>query len=572
MFRNSRHNTPAQPALLDHSPHHRFFAVAIELDALMDSMTMLRGMTAHGKMYPGFTSDEITRFPSFDMDGSEWKLPAPYTFEDLLRRAIDEKGYFNRVRPYDFAERDITFLRRKNVDITIYVPDHWKHYEQEIIQWANRYFPPQAHEPQVKIHASDLGDVISSPDVWVARSPALARSLTRENRPFILFDGKENAHVKNGIRAIRWDQVGYALRHGEHIFSRDDEPIHEASPSVSQQEKIPPTQNIWSSQPYISPDQTPAALWVGDQKISLRRVLDNPDARLRWTPSNGRTVGKPLGEKQKKNALTSVGIDLKEIGRKGHLIERLAADRLHDSLRNPQWAKVIHEREQGMRRALDDLENELGIHPVTGAKKQTKYKTRNHAPTPHLTDRVEVGSDKGEIQLHLRVSDYIHLMTNHWDKLQRENFPAVSSQRAGVMAEVITVLMLQQEGWKVYAPRNRSAPHGKVDSLQDYTRVQIQWFTDTNPQRLRSAEIDCLALGPDNQLYVIEVKVSSQQGLSALQNELRNHLAHDGAILNPDVRGLDSRTPLLHPRHRVLVFDREGIMKAAKTTPERSLA
>lgn len=517
-------------------------------------------------MYDGFTSDEITRFPSFAMDRSvEWRLPEP--FETFFKRAVTEKRFFDRVRPYDFAERDMTFLRRKDTNVILYVPRLWENYHDEIQKWANKFFSASPSERPISIEHSSPANVTANPHVWVARSTELARHLTRNDRPFILFDGKENQRIRSGIRAIRWDQVGYGLRHAEAIYA--SEVAHRRATNVpTAKEKIPPTSDIWGGHPYIPPDQTQATIWVGDQRLSLQLVHDFPDARLRYTPEAGPKEGQPLTPRQKVHALRAIKIDLAELERKGKLLVDMSSARLDQFLHDPRWSSVVHERELEMRRALEDLERELAIDPVSGnAKKIKPPRSESLAPTAHITDRLEVGNPLIDIELELNVSDYLHLAAKNWEILQRENLKGNKSNRAGTFAEVMTVLMLQQEGWKVLIPRDRvTQSNGKPHSLQDFTRIKVRWSAHEGQKKPFETEVDCLALGPDNKFYVIEVKVSSQTKLSRSQQALREHLSQGGSIVNPDVRGVDARTPLIYPRYRVLTFDGINLETAVSST------
>ena len=83
MAKRTRQRIQNVPVRRPNSP----FRIDIELDAVVDYMTMLRGFSAHGEFYDGFVSDQLTRFPSFD--GSDWQelLPEGITFESFVSDA-----------------------------------------------------------------------------------------------------------------------------------------------------------------------------------------------------------------------------------------------------------------------------------------------------------------------------------------------------------------------------------------------------------------------------------------------------------------------------------------------------
>ena len=513
------------------------FTIVIELDAVMDSMTMLRGMTAHGRMYDTFTSDEITRFPSFDTSsGTEWKLPEPFaTFFD---KAVNQHDYFSRVRPYDFAKREIIFLQRKGVQLIFHVPSHMEKHKTEIESWSNRLFPKTNSVEPIKFTYGDPSEIKVDPNIWLVRSPGFAKFLKAKKQPFILFDGKENARIRSGVRVVRWDQAGYALRLAEDIF-RGDHPVagsHKSTKPVKG-EQIPPTEDIWGGHIYFPPDVSRAVVWVGDQIESLEHVKSNPDKRLLYGNDAGEKAGRPLEPSQKRNALAAISADLRELERKQKVLELAAATRTELILARPKWARFILNRDFDMNVALRDIKPEVEIEPST-----------------HITDRLEVGNTDPEIPLQLTVPDYLHLAGENWDALQKEELKGDGKNRAGAVAEMMTVLMLKQEGWKVFLPRQDV--NGRPGSLQNFTRVKIDWIPQHGPQKVRETEVDCLAQAPNGQYYILEVKVSSQTRLSKEQRALKDHLDNGGAILNPNCVGIDKRTPKIYPRHRVITFDR----------------
>lgn len=551
--------------------------IFIELDAVRDSLTMLRGFLSNGKIFPDFTSQEITRFPTFDTRGKhEWRLPHNMSFHRFLDIAIDQHHFLSRVRPYDFAQRDLTYLRGEGVKLVIYVPPHQEKHLHGLREWAEKYFPAAKKAPPVGIMFGDIENVGTESGIWVARSPEVAASLANRNQPYILIDGKENAHVTTGYRAMRWDQAGYLLRHRHVMLSGEmaNNPVT-AYYSDIEHETLQSDQDIWVGSRIIPPSANPAALWIGDQMESIRSALSDTEKRLRYDRKGKEVIGQPLSKEQKGRAIAALLEDMAELDRKKQVIDTQFESIKSALLNQPKWTASITLREARMQPRLREIELEFGIDSITGTTRKGATQTYSRKGTPengsNITELLKASRTSRDVFLPKPPSDFITLFAQNWEDVTASPFVKEASGIAGELAEMYAVLLLRSEGWKVLRPRNpteSSVPH----SLQEYTRVKVQWYPKIDPDHLLEAEVDCIAIMPSTdqktmitstadkngkqKFYIFEVKLTSATALSRMQNQLKQHIDDGGSILNPDCVGIPKRLHEIYPEYRVITFDR----------------
>jgi|GEM_PF-6667484 hypothetical protein len=557
--RNRNRNKPASNSAQN-------FRIDIELDAVVDYMTMLRGFTAHGEFFDDFVSDQLTRFPAFD--GSDWEnlLPNGQTFETFLNDAIrgnspTGKKLFDRVRPYDFAYRDLTYLRRNGAQVVIHVPDRFESNIDEIQKWVKKYFPPNSHFKPVRVVALGKEPARKPSDVWVVRSPKSAIELREAGQAFILIDGKENAHIDNVNRVIRWDQAGFLLRHAQlikHLRDTQQDTRKQKQPIFGPIH--PPHRDIFQGQPIQLLLADDALLWIGQQLKSIDIAINNPTSALRFGRKSTETRKQFSGALAKK-IRPILEIDRQEVERKARFLTSEIDHKMDQIFTNPDWTSILRTREEQMALVLADLENELRIDPVTGGETNRRRPNLARSTTSEsLGDRLLSGDPRIPIILNLNGAEIIHLFSRHWNDVVAQIDETDPASIAGHVAEITIALSLKEGKWKlldVNQKANGLDSPSIIDSLrtgiQRYVlrnngeptlskrRIDLNWH-DLGTGELRTAEVDFVARGPGNNIVIGEVKLSVGKPLSDLQVELREHIVNGGRIINPGFPGVRGKT------------------------------
>ncbi len=556
---NKGSNQPSVKATLN-------FRIDIELDAVVDYMTMLRGFSAHGDFYEGFVSDQLTRFPDFS--GLDWEdlLPHGETFESFLSDAIagnspKAKKLFSHVRPYDFAYRDLTYLRRNGAQIIIHVPPLFEPHMEDIQKWTKKYFPINPNFIPARVIALGDSPYSKKSDVWVVRNPTSAQKLRNQGQPFILIDGKENANLENVIRVVRWDQAGFLLRHAQlikHLTNRNPHQTFQKQPTYKPVH--PPHMDIFQGNPIQLLLADDALLWIGQQLKSLNIAMQNPETVLK----HGRNPNKPrkqFSEELTAKVMTVLEIDKQEVQRKARFLTEVIDHKMEQIYSNPDWTSVLKNREAQMDQVLCDLETELRIDPVTGGELSKKRPVIDRMITPKtLSERMLSGNANTPIILQLSGAEVIHLFSRNWSDVRAQVTQFDPANIAGHLAEIATKLIVEEGKWKLLRPSDKAnglSSSKIIDSFmpgfkkfvscsedgqgQQYGGFFISWHNlDTG--ELRSAEVDFVAKGPGNIIVIGEVKLSGEKPISDLQAELRDHISKGGRVINPGFQGVRSKT------------------------------
>lgn len=522
------------------------FRVMVELQAIMDYMAMLRGLSKDAKHYKQVSSLELTRFPSFD--GSDWSLPE--SFDDYFQACVQQHRLFSRVRPYDFAVRDIAFLREKGADIIVYVPPQYARHAEKIQKWTSKYFPG------TRIVAGDIRDINPSADVWVARTPELVDSLVENKLPVIVIDGKENADIVDVIRAVRWDQAGYFLRHSQMIKNwviNDPDRLlshHPAFLAESQQ-----SGNINHGFAVFPPNTAEGAIWVGSEKAISRRFASPDFIYVLGT-------GEKLSPSRIETVKQAQQQDMLDLDRKERVIRLYTEQGLELQLQYPQWSRFISFQELEMQIELRRIETIIGMDPIRGTLKHvgripnipsepgsSKRNKKQHDPaqSPHVPvlaatefgtsmanaiviDRKDLG-----IPINIEASELITLIAESANVPKKRG--ADSSNLAGYLAETMALRELDKRGWKILEP-SRQALIDNPASIEG--QINVRWIDKDDV--LNNADVDGLLIDPDGKLHVIEVKIRDLTKLSPTQTSLMRHLEDGGKILNPQCKGLRKDT------------------------------
>lgn len=492
------------------SPH---FRIMIEIGAVMDYMTMLRGILADGSFVPGITSTQLARLPDFA--GTQWELPSGISVESLLKRASAEKDFFERVRMYDFAHRDLTFLHRRHSEIVFYVPDHLEQFLSEIKDWTERHLPSGEGRRKVSIVAGDLENLKTEANIWVVRSPQIARDLKDRCQPFIVVDGKENATLRNVIRATRWDQIGFALRHAARIRADILSNVPNKRGLIID-EPIDDHCDIWSGYRFIPGDPSDAFNWVGLQQDDIRR--------LEHFPINSFTVeasGAPYTPEQCGMMFRSIQSDITELERRHDVLREIRAIRDNHASHHPRWYEIIDKRERKFRKELTKIEEEFDINPQNG------YSRRrvgiNIADSKNKKKKKQEPKDLG-LSKSMTVQTLVHLMAKYPDLFDTSVMAQKPGELPGKIAERIATALLMEKKYEVISPTNEyvSSPNNGT-----YNGIYVQW-TDEHGNS-RNAEIDCLAY-KDEKYTVVEVKLARTSSLTRNQRDLARHLDSGGKI------------------------------------------
>jgi len=542
------------------------FRIDIELDAVVDYMTMLRGFSAHGEFYEGFVSDQLTRFPSFD--GSDWEalLPSDVTFESFLTDAANGnspngKKLFDSARPYDFAYRDLTYLRRNGAQLVIHVPPNFEAHIDEIKKWSKRYFPPNAKfKPTHVVSLTQEPDRKAS-DVWVVRNPDSANDLKTKGQPFILIDGKENTGVQNVNRVLRWDQAGCLLRHAQLIKHLTvNNPGKEFQKEPILRPIHPPHMDIFNGNPIQLLLADDALLWIGKQMRSIDIALNSPESTLRHGRRSTKTR-KPFSDNLVEKVKAVLAIDKQEVRRKAEFLTEVIDNKMEQIFTYPEWTSILRSREEQMAQVLSDLESELRIDPVTGGEMAGGRPNIDRTTTIRsLGDRMLSGSPNMPIVLQLSGAEMIHLLSRHWVDVNSQISDADPRSIAGHLAEIATTLIIEEGKWKLLRPvrdanglTSKSIVETFKSGLQRVLlrndgepmianrRIYLSWH-DLDTKELRKAEVDFVAKGPGNNIVIGEVKISGKKPISDLQAELRNHIVNGGRIINPGFPGVRGKT------------------------------
>jgi hypothetical protein len=536
------------------------FTVFVELAAVMDYMTKLRGITTEEKYYPNRTSFELTRFPSFD--GSDWDLPEP--FEDFFEASVHKRDLFESVKPYDFAVREIEFLRQKGADTVIYVPLSRSNHYLKVKDWVQRYFP------RTRIVAGDIRDINQQPDLWVARSRDVIDYLKKTEQPFVAIDGKENAKDPDVVRAIRWDQAGFVLRHSQELHTiATKRPHHFDTLEAPRIEGIAPHLDVFHGVEFFPPNVSEAAIWVGREQAITETFLD-PEFEYRF--ASGKKMPKASIDRVQAAALA----DKKDLAHKESILKDFMQTSFELRLRFPKFAHWISMQELEMQAALRAIEKVHGVNPITGATKKRKKAANipqpaepeppmRHRRTPEpiqptVLSPIDDDTNKIKISradLGLPADAEARDLITYFATASLATGPSAIhySQAVGTMAEKIALHVFEEKGWKVFQPRS-TAPRTQTKIPG---QIVISWFDgDGNKQQ---ADVDGLAKSPDGTLHVIEAKASPGSKISARQRRLKDHLDSGGKILNPDCVGL---------RKSTMEFDATYTIVTFANTPEQS--
>lgn len=544
------------------------FRVLIDLDAVMDYMTMLRGMTAHGNFYEDFISDELTRYPSFD--GTDWEglLPDGITFQTFLEDAINgnnkrQRELFDSVRPYDFAHRELSFIHRKDAEIVIQVPPLFHDHIPAVDDWFQKLLPTRNKYIPVQVVLEDHSNEPDFADLWVVRNPSTTKWLTDNGRPFILIDGKENQNIDDTVRVIRWDQAGFLIRHGQLMdYLTKNYPISRPVASRPEAPLYPPHRDVWNGNPVVLLPLDDSVRWVGDQIRSLELVSQDPGRRLRYRPEHGqpRHKARPYSPELVEKVLEINQIDLEELTRKRDILFSLSQQKFQGIYDNPGWTGTLRSRNEKMGFVLSDLEKELGLDPVSG--RQTKKKDPN-IPTAknagNFGARLINGKPTDPVMFNRSLSEGIRLFASNWEVVRLEEYHGDKDNIAGHLAELATLLLLKEEGWKLLVPKGRNGKSDsslssllqrpkfmrmlgqEVDRVSEFARIDLSW-NDLSTKELRTAEVDFVARGPERFLVIGEVKLTSNTELSDSQVALRSHIMNGGRVLNPGFPGIRTKS------------------------------
>lgn len=542
------------------------FRIDIELDAVVDYMTMLRGFSAHGEFYDGFVSDQLTRFPSFD--GSDWQelLPEGITFESFVSDATtgnspNGRKLFDRVRPYDFAYRDLTYLRRNGAQIVLHVPPLFEAHIGEIKKWSKKYFPPNADFKPIRVEPLTNDPQRKSSDIWVVRNPDSASDLKTKAQPFILIDGKENADIPQVNRVIRWDQAGFLIRHAQlikHLSANNPGKQLQKQPIL--RPIHPPHMDVLRGNAIQLLLADDALLWIGKQIRSINIAISSPESALRHGRRSTKTR-EQFSDDLAVKVLSVLAADKQEVTRKAEFLTKAIDNKMDQILANPDWTSILKSREERMAQVLSDLESELRIDPVTGGELSGRAPNiARTTTTQSLGDRLLLGNPNTPIVLQLSGVEMVHLLSRHWSAVSAQIFDTEPSKIAGHLAEIAINLIIDEGKWKLLRPTKEANGHSSksivetlVNGIQKIVlrnggeqilsnrRIDLSWH-DLDTGEIREAEVDFVAKGPGNKIVIGEVKLSDGSSLSDLQVALRNHIVRGGRMINPGFSGVRGKT------------------------------
>ncbi len=544
------------------------YRVIIEASALIDYMTFLRGITKDGGHFEDRTSLEFPRFPSFD--GSDWDLPV--RFEEFFDDAVKHRRLFDRVRPYDFALRELMFLTQNGADIKVFVPPELVSYHSRINEWTANFLPG------LRTVAGNINDINTHADVWVARSPNLAHWLIDAKQPFVLIDGKENRQLDDVIRSIRWDQAGYFLRQSHSIH---EQRIHH--PDKLLEAKIPrfdfngAHQDINNGLDIFPPNVAEATIWVGEQ-IRLSHVFLSEDFKFDYED------GTQMSPDQIERAKTAIKADLEDLRHKQKVLRKYLELGFELRTSNPTWARYIAAAELQMQTQLREIEKITRMNPITGElprnRKAKNYqsmdpqftqaiieKTPGTSPESYNSDtRILISLQDLNIPKRFQAIEIIESISELVSTgAQLRGKAASKSNITGALAEDIATSFLHRNGWKILMPRHR------VNAPQSGKRngdINVEWI-DSHGNVERGA-VDIIAKDPNGQLHIIEIKAKKSSELSPQQKKLKKHLENGGTILNPDCSSLRKDQKSFKASYTVIAFEQARVTKRRRLAKHKS--
>lgn len=579
------------------------YKIAVDLEAFFDHMKRLRGLNALGKYYDGFSSDQLSRLPF--TNGDTWKdqLPDGLKLEDFIDDAVNGRGksgerLFDKKMLLQDAQTEIILLSKMKCDITFIIPQIFNPYHDEIVNYLQQNFPNPVFSKFNFINSNQFiqNEISNTFNLSILRNRTLALKQIELGNKLILLDGIENKDL-DAIRTLTWDQIGFLARHACDIERMvRNIPPEKRRLTFDDGLSNAPHKDIWEGS-FVFIRYTDRALkMLSKLDKPLQIVLSSPEMLLRQ-PGGPSETPIPYPENEFENCVRLLERDRDELERKFHIHQQIVSNRDTCDLKIPGWTEAIDTHEEqilirlGLRqnkRKNHDSEFDIDISDQFDVAPGIKDKFG-------IAQQIIEGDPFTPIVLHLSGTQVIWTIAKHSELLGLENFNGDTGNKAGHLAELITIFLIKDSGLTLRKPKAPPVNRGPVNFGQnilsslpswmtnkgqevqkpsEFSRIDLHWH-DSQTGELRKSEVDFIAEAktfdditgkPIKEIIIGEVKLSSHAVLSNTQKALQKHIVRGGRVINPGLPGI--RTKTFAPTWRVIHIGAETFKDTTRFIPD----